>query len=155
MGSILGGSYSDRMTDQPADQPPHELLELIMRTTPGSLVARMGIEITSVARDRLEATMPVEGNRQPYGLLHGGASCVLAESLASWGAGLNAWPDRVAMAIEINASHHRTATEGVVRGIATPLRLGRTISTWSVEIHDDDGRLVCTARVSCALRETP
>ncbi len=99
--------------------------------------------------------MPVEGNRQPYGLLHGGASCVLAETLASMGAALNAWPDRVALGIEINASHHRSASEGRVRGVATPLRHGRTMSSWAVEITDEAGKLICTARVTCALRETP
>ncbi|HVF19264.1 MAG TPA: hotdog fold thioesterase [Mycobacteriales bacterium] len=143
------------MTQPGPEQPPAELLELIMQAGQGSLVERMGIVFTSVANDRLEATMPVDGNRQPYGLLHGGASCVLAETLASMGAALNAWPERIAMGIEINASHHRSATEGLVRGVATPLRLGRTLSSWAVDIDDAQGRRVCTARVTCVLRETP
>lgn len=142
------------MVAQQPDLDPAQLLALIVKSTEGTLVERMGIEITSVAMDRLEATMPVEGNRQPYGLLHGGASCVLAEALASLGAALNVWPERIAMGIEINASHHRSATEGLVHGIATPLRLGRTLSSWSVEISDAAGGRICTARVTCALRET-
>ena len=143
------------MTDSPGEQTPRELLDLMMKSGPGSLVERMGVEFTSVAKGRLEATMPVEGNRQPYGLLHGGASCVLAETLASMGAALNAWPDRVALGIEINASHHRSATDGKVTGVATPLRHGRTVSSWAVEITDEAGRLVCTARVTCALQQMP
>ena len=128
-------------------------LSLLLQPTPGSLLGRLGIEITSASRDRVEATMPVAGNQQPYGLLHGGASCALAESLASVGAGINAWPDRIALGIELNATHHRTARAGSVHGVATPLHRGRAVSTWAVEITDDDARLVCTARVTCLLRE--
>ena len=142
------------MTERGPEQLPTELLELMTRAGQGSLADRMGIAFTSISPERVEATMPVDGNRQPYGLLHGGASCVLAETLASVGAALSAWPDRIAVGIEINASHHRSATEGLVRGVATPLRLGRTLSSWSVEISDEQGRRVCTARVTCALRET-
>ena len=142
------------MTDSGPEQAPAELLDQMTRTGQGSLVDRMGITFASISADRVEGTMPVEGNRQPYGLLHGGASCVLAETLASVGAAMNAWPDRIAVGIEINASHHRSATEGLVRGVATPLRLGRTLSSWSVAIEDEASRLICTARVTCALRET-
>src|SRR5688500_2618382 len=141
------------MADQNAEQTPGELLELIMASSEGSLAARMGIELTSVAKDRLEATMPVDGNRQPYGLLHGGASCVLAESLASVGSALHGWPERIAVGVDINATHHRPAREGLVTGVATPLHLGRTTATWDVAITDEDGRRICTARVTCLLRE--
>jgi len=99
------------------------------------------------------ARMPVAGNRQPYGLLHGGASCVLAESLGSIGAALHAGPDRIAVGIEINATHHRSATEGYVTGVATPLHLGGTICTYQIVITDDQDRKVCTARLTALLRK--
>ena len=142
----------DEPTDG-ADSLDADAMQLLLQPTPGSLLDRMHIELTSVSRDRVEATMPVAGNQQPYGLLHGGASCVLAETLASLGAGVNAWPERLAYGIEINATHHRAAREGTVRGVAVPLHRGRTVSTWSIEITDDDARLICSARVTCVLRE--
>ncbi len=101
----------------------------------GTLMERMGIVFTEVGTDRLVATMPVEGNTQPYGLLHGGASVVLAETLGSFGSVLHAGPDRVAVGIEINATHHRAARSGVVTGTATPLHLGSTMASWQVADH--------------------
>lgn len=138
------------------DPTPEQLLELVTSGElggAGTLVERMGIEFTHVGTDRLVGTMPVEGNRQPYGLLHGGASCVLAETLASIGSAIHAGRDRIAVGIEISASHHRSATDGTVTGTATPLHLGRTLNTWHVEITDEAGRGVCTARVTCLLRD--
>jgi 1,4-dihydroxy-2-naphthoyl-CoA hydrolase len=119
----------------------------------GTLVERMGIVFTEVATDRVVATMPVAGNTQPYGLLHGGASVVLAETLGSIGSALNAGPDRVAVGIEINATHHRAARSGIVTGTATPVHLGSTLATFDVVIEDDGGRRICTARLTCLLRD--
>lgn len=116
------------------------------------LFERLGIAITEASAERVVGTMPVEGNTQPYGLLHGGASCVLAETLASVGAALHGHPERVAMGVDINATHHRGVRSGTVTGVATPLHQGRTVATWAVAITDDAGRLVCTARLTCALR---
>jgi uncharacterized protein (TIGR00369 family) len=113
----------------------------------------MGIVFTEAGTDRVVATMPVEGNTQPYGLLHGGASVVLAETLGSIGSALHAGADRVAVGIEINASHHRAAREGLVTGTATPLHLGSTMASWQVEITDERGRAVCTSRITCLLRD--
>ena len=121
----------------------------------GTLIDRMGIEITEASTDRVVATMPVEGNTQPYGLLHGGASVTLAETLGSYGSALHAGPDRIAVGIEINATHHRAGTAGLVTGVATPISLGRTLATWSVEVRDDQGRLLCTSRITCLLRHAP
>lgn len=117
----------------------------------GALNERMGIELTEVTADRLVGTMPVLGNTQPYGLLHGGASLVLAESLGSFGSALHAYPDRQAVGVDINATHHRAARAGVVTGVATPLHLGRTVSSWDIVITDEDQRRICTARITCAL----
>jgi uncharacterized protein (TIGR00369 family) len=119
----------------------------------GQLGARMGIEYLEVSVDRIVARMPVEGNRQPYGLLHGGASCVLAESMGSTGAALHAGAGKAAMGIEINATHHRSATEGYVTGVATPLHLGRTVCSYQVVITDERDRRVCTARLTAVIRD--
>jgi uncharacterized protein (TIGR00369 family) len=112
---------------------------------------RMGIEVTEAAPERVVARMPVEGNQQPFGLLHGGASCVLAETLGSIGANLYAHPDRIAVGVDINATHHRAVTDGSVVGVATPLHLGRSVASYEVVISDDAGRRVCTARITCNL----
>ncbi|GGO02194.1 hypothetical protein GCM10010116_04220 [Microbispora rosea subsp. aerata] len=114
---------------------------------------RMGIEILEAGAERVVGRMPVEGNTQPYGLLHGGASCVLAETLGSTGAALHAGPGRIAVGIEINATHHRSATSGHVTGVATRVHGGRTLATYAIEITDDEGRAVCTARLTCMLRD--
>ena len=121
----------------------------------GTLMERMGIVLTEVGTDRLVATMPVEGNTQPYGLLHGGASVVLAETLGSFGSVLHAGPQRIAVGIDINATHHRAARSGVVTGTARPLHLGSTMASWQVEIVDEEGRPVCTSRITCLLRDVP
>ncbi|MFI6510675.1 MULTISPECIES: hotdog fold thioesterase [Streptosporangium] len=119
-----------------------------------TLVDRMGIEITEASPERVVGTMPVEGNIQPYGLLHGGASCVLAETLGSTGAALHAGPGRIAVGVEISATHHRSATSGLVTGVATRVHGGRTLATYEIEITDDRGRRVCSSRLTCMLRDT-
>jgi 1,4-dihydroxy-2-naphthoyl-CoA hydrolase len=118
-----------------------------------TLDARMGIEILEATGQRVVGTMPVAGNIQPYGLLHGGASCVLAETLGSLGAALRAGPDRATMGIEINATHHRGAREGLVTGVATLVHGGRTLATYEVVITDSGGHRVCTARLTCLFRD--
>jgi uncharacterized protein (TIGR00369 family) len=119
----------------------------------GQLGERMGIEYLEFSVERIVARMPVDGNRQPYGLLHGGASCVLAESMGSMGAALHAGAGKMAMGIEINATHHRSATEGFVTGVATPLHLGRTVCTYQIVISDEQDRRVCTARLTAVIRD--
>ena len=120
---------------------------------PRTLAYRMGIRITEASALRVVGTMPVEGNTQPYGLLHGGASCVLAETLGSTGAALHAGRDRFAVGIEISATHHRAASAGQVTGVATQSHAGRTLATYDILIADERGRRVCTARLSCLLRD--
>ncbi len=119
----------------------------------GALAERMGIVFTETSADRLVATMPVAGNTQPFGLLHGGASVVLAESLGSIGAVLHAGPGRVAVGVDINATHHRAVRDGLVTGVATPLHRGRTMASYEIVITDEQGRRVCTARLTCAIRD--
>jgi 1,4-dihydroxy-2-naphthoyl-CoA hydrolase len=114
-----------------------------------TLLDRMGIEVLEASADRVVATMPVAGNIQPFGLLHGGASCVLAETLGSIGSTLHAHPDGVAVGVDINATHHRAVRDGVVRGVATPVHLGRSVACYEVVISDEQDRRVCTARITC------
>jgi uncharacterized protein (TIGR00369 family) len=128
-------------------------LAFAQRLGMGALAEQMGIELTELSPDRVVGTMPVAGNTQPYGLLHGGASLVLAETLGSFGSAVVAGPDRVAVGIEINASHHRAAVDGRVTGVATPVQRGRTLATWDVVVTDDKGRRVCTSRITCLLRD--
>jgi 1,4-dihydroxy-2-naphthoyl-CoA hydrolase len=120
----------------------------------GLLGERMGVQITEASSDRVVGTMPVEGNTQPYGLLHGGASCVLAETLGSIGAALHGQTvDRpFAVGVEINATHHKAVRSGVVTGVATPVYRGRTAVTHEIVITDEAGDRVCTARLTCLLR---
>src|SRR6476661_4357088 len=111
----------------------------------------MGFELLELAPERLVGRMPVAGNTQPLGLWHGGASCVLAESLASIGASAHARPDRYAVGVDINATHHRPARSGWVTGTATALRLGRTVASYEVVLTDAHDERLCTARVTCQL----
>ena len=116
-----------------------------------ALDAKMGLEVLELTPERVVGRMPVEGNTQPMGLWHGGASCVLAETLASMGAMAHALPDRLALGVDINATHHRAASSGWVKGTATALRLGRTVVTYEIVIVDDGGYRICTARVTCQI----
>ena len=115
------------------------------------LADRLGITIEEVSAERATGTIPVRGNTQPYGLLHGGASAALAETLGSYAAAAHAGPGRIAVGTELNASHHRAAREGTVHGTATALHLGRSTATYEIVVRDDDGARVCTARLTCML----
>lgn len=116
---------------------------------------RLGIEVHSASPTEVTGSLPVAGNEQPFGSLHGGASVVLAESLASIGTALHAGAGAAVAGIEVNASHHRAARSGRVTGRALPLRLGRRVATWQVELRDDEGELTCTARVTCLISSQP
>ena len=131
------------------NQPSTE--ELLSKFPMGDLNEKMGIELLEVSAERVVATMPVKGNTQPYGLLHGGASVVLAESLGSVGSAVHAQPDRLSVGVDINATHHRSARDGVVTGVATAIHLGRSTACYEVVISDEAGRRLCTARITCAL----
>lgn len=146
------------MTADPlADLPPltDERRAELAAMGRGTLLERMGIEVLQADPDRLVARMPVAGNTQPYGLLHGGASVVLAETLGSIGSAIHAGEGRIAVGLDINATHHRAATSGHVVGVATPLSLGRSIAAWEIAVIDDQGRRTCTSRITCLLRDAP
>jgi len=117
----------------------------------------LGIELLEAGEDYLKARMPVDRRtRQPAGVLHGGVSLVLAETLASWGAAHVVDPARFhCVGQEINANHVRAVAEGWVVGVARPLHLGRSTHVWDIRISDEAGRLVCVSRVTMAVLATP
>ncbi|MFE7578204.1 PaaI family thioesterase [Streptomyces sp. NPDC057521] len=121
----------------------------------GHLGERMGVRILEASAERVVGTMPVEGNTQPYGLLHGGASAVLAETLGSVGSMLHGGPSKFAVGVDLNCTHHRGVRSGLVTGTATPVHRGRTTATYEIAITDEQGKRVCTARLTCLLREAP
>jgi len=132
-----------------------EMLDRIVAVTTAedTLAHRMGIKILSASGSEVVATMPVAGNSQPFGLLHGGASCVLAETIGSLGAALHAGLGRVVVGIEISATHHRSARDGDVTAVATLAHGGRTIATYEIVITDSAGHRVCTSRLTCLIRD--
>ncbi|HZJ01305.1 MAG TPA: hotdog fold thioesterase [Gemmatimonadaceae bacterium] len=113
----------------------------------------IGIEIITLTKDKVVATMPVdERTRQPFGLLHGGASAALAETVASIGAYMNVdQATQAAVGVELNANHVRGKTEGTVTATATPVHRGRTIQVWDIRIEDEESRLVCVSRCTLAI----
>lgn len=109
--------------------------------------------ITHVSAESAAATMPVEGNTQPYGMLHGGASAALAETVGSLAGAVHAGPGRIAVGVDLSITHHRAVSSGFVRAEATALRLGNTIATYEIAVLDDSDERVATARLTCLLRD--
>jgi 1,4-dihydroxy-2-naphthoyl-CoA hydrolase len=128
-----------------------DFLEVLRERGRGALDQKMGIEIIEASPEKLVATMPVAGNTQPLGLLHGGANVVLAESLGSVGTQLHAGPNRKIVGVDINATHHKSATSGLVTGTATAISLGKTLCCYEVEIVNDKGERTCSARITCLI----
>lgn len=128
-----------------------DYLEEIRKRPPSALDKKMGIEIIEASPQRMVGTMPVEGNTQPSGLLHGGANVVLAETLGSVGTHLHAGPNRKVVGVEINATHHKSATSGKVTAVATAVTLGKTLCCYEVEISNDKGERTCSARITCLI----
>lgn len=140
------------MTRLPDDLDP-ELVERLVSTRGGALAQKMGFDFVELSAERSIARMPVAGNTQVIGLLHGGAHVVLGESLGSMSSAIHAGPGRYAVGIEINATHSRSVTEGTVTGTCTALVLGRTLCTHEIVITDDDGRRLSTVRMTNLLRD--
>jgi uncharacterized protein (TIGR00369 family) len=130
---------------------PMDYLEIIRTRGSGELDTKMGIKIIEASPQRLVGTMPVEGNRQPVGLLHGGANVVLAESLGSIGTQIHAGADRRIVGVDINATHHKSALSGIVTGVATAVSLGKTMCCYDVVITNEAGERTCTARITCMI----
>ena len=127
--------------------------ELMQLRGLGPLADKMGIQLLELSAERAVATMPVDGNTQPLGVLHGGAHVVLGESLGSFAANVWAHPDKVAVGIEVNASHSRGVSSGVVTAVCTALSLGKTLATHEIVISDAEGRRLSTVRITNFLRE--
>lgn len=127
-------------------------LEVMKLRGLGALAEKMGIVLTELSAERAVATMPVEGNTQPIGILHGGAHVVLAESLGSFAANVHAHPWGYAVGIELNASHHASAKSGIVTGTCTAVKLGKTLTTHEIKMTDEAGTLLSTVRITNYLR---
>ena len=139
------------MPNTPADP------SIVEKFDPGSrgdaVGAKLGMKVLSASPEQIVATMPVEGNTQPFGLLHGGASAAMAESLGSYLAALHAGPGYAILGLDINATHHRPGKSGVVTGVARMLAAGRTICSMEIVITDEDEQRICTARITCMIRK--
>jgi 1,4-dihydroxy-2-naphthoyl-CoA hydrolase len=140
------------MTKLPPGLDP-ELIERLADSGGGELPRRMGIEFIELSAEYSVARMPVEGNRQVVGLLHGGAHVVLGESLGSISSAIHAGPGRYAVGIEINATHSRSVTEGWVTATCRSISLGRTLATHEIIITDEDGNRLSTVRMTNMLRD--
>lgn len=123
----------------------------------GTLSEHLGMQFTEVGNNYIKATMPVDHRtKQPYGLLHGGASVALAETLGSVGAALTVDPEKYyCVGLEVNANHVRSARGGFVTGTATPGHIGASTQVWDIRIHDERGRLTCISRLTVAILKRP
>jgi 1,4-dihydroxy-2-naphthoyl-CoA hydrolase len=139
-GAGPAGGYGARVTTPPPDWPPDGARS--------PLDDKLGVRVLDWNPDRLVGTMPVAGNEQPFGLLHGGATCTLAETIGSMAAAVGAGPDRHVVGIELNVSYLRAATSGTVTAVCTPVRRGRTLATFLIQVTDDQGRPTATARLT-------
>jgi uncharacterized protein (TIGR00369 family) len=142
------------LTKFPDDIDP-VMLQIIQGTNGGELTVKMGVEYLEVSADYSVARMPVEGNRQVVGLLHGGAHVVLGESLGSISSAIHAGRGRYAVGIEINATHSRSITDGWVTGTCRALSLGRTLATHEIVMTDETGRRLSTVRMTNMLLDRP
>jgi len=149
---LAGGEYP-RLQELIDAGVPAELHPWLGESGVGSLVVRMGIRFLEMLPERMVATMPVEGNQQVAGILHGGAHMVLAETLGSFAAAMHAGPGRYAVGIEIGATHHRSVSGGLVTGTAAAIHLGGTLTTHEVVMTDGEGRRLSTARITNLIRE--
>ena len=140
------------MTTFPADLDP-ELYQRLVESGGGDLTSRMGIELIELSAEHSVARMPVKGNTQVVGLLHGGAHVVLGESLGSISAAIHAGPGKYVVGIEINATHSRSISEGWVTGTCTALVLGRTLATHEIVMTDEEGRRLSTVRMTNMVRD--
>ncbi len=136
-----------------SDLSPEELKNALNEYGLGELAERMGIKLTMVSAEKTVGTMPVQGNRQPLGLLNGGANAILAETLGSIAANVAAYPDRVAVGVDINVTHLKSVKDGLVTGIATANHLGKSTGNYTIDIFNDKNEKTATARLSLFFRE--
>jgi 1,4-dihydroxy-2-naphthoyl-CoA hydrolase len=151
------------VTDSAASPPEtsdrkQQLAQMLekLSSDPSQLTVKLGVEFVQLDPERVVATMPVAGNKQPFGLLHGGASAALAETLGTAAAMMACPPDTVAVGLDLNITHHRSPRGAAVTAICTPLHVGRTVAAFEIAIYDDatgtgEGARISTARLSCAI----
>lgn len=152
--------YPSAVTDRPPQAPTlfraQTSLEQLNASARGTAMEALGIVFSEIGPDYLRGTMPVDARtKQPYGLLHGGASVLLAETLGSSAGNLCVQPGEMCVGIEINANHLVAAREGVVTGTARALHVGRRTQVWEIRIEDATGRLVCVSRLTLAVVPMP
>lgn len=152
---VAAPEEADHAAELEAAGIPEGLRPLLAARGVGALVVKMGIVFEELTAQRAVATMPVAGNTQVAGILHGGAHAVLAETLGSFAAWCHAGPGRHAVGVDINATHHRAAARGVVKGTCTAIHLGSTLTTHEIAITDEEGRRLSTARITNLLRDNP
>ena len=136
-----------------AGTDPVEAARLANEHMRAGLAERLGIEWLEISGERVVATMPVEGNVQPYGILHGGATAALCETVASVGTAVQVGADKRVTGVELNINHLRAVMSGKVTATGMPLHVGRTTAVWDMRVHDDRGRLVAVSRLTLAIRE--
>ncbi|MFB7055557.1 PaaI family thioesterase [Streptomyces vinaceus] len=149
----MGEQHTVKFPQEVLDEYAALGIDLPSLFSAGHLGERMDIRILEASAERVVATMPVEGNTQPYGLLHGGASAVLAETLGSVGAMMHGGIKKIAVGVDLNCTHHRGVRSGLVTGVASPVHRGRSTATYEIVISDEQDRRVCTARLTCLLRD--
>ncbi|KMO96338.1 PaaI family thioesterase [Streptomyces roseus] len=149
----MGQQHTVKFPQEVLDEYAALGIDLPSLFSAGHLGERMDIRILEASAERVVATMPVEGNTQPYGLLHGGASAVLAETLGSVGAMMHGGIKKIAVGVDLNCTHHRGVRSGLVTGVASPVHRGRSTATYEIVISDEQERRVCTARLTCLLRD--
>ena len=130
-----------------------ELTQALNQYGLGELAERMGIKLIEVSASKTVGKMPVEGNRQPLGLLNGGANAILAETLGSIAANVAAYPERVAVGVDINVTHHKGVKDGFVKGIATPNHLGKSTGSYIIDIFNDKDEKTASARLTVFFKE--
>lgn len=143
----------------PADNPLPDgvtlesALEMARRTATGTLMERLGMEWVELGLRRVVARMPVEGNTQPFGLLHGGATAALCETVGSIGTSIHVGPERLPVGIQLSVNHLRAVRQGHVTATGVPIHVGRTTALWDITVEDDEGRTVAAGRLTLAVRD--
>jgi uncharacterized protein (TIGR00369 family) len=137
-----------------ASLDPAEAVRLVNETMRSGLPEKLGMECLELSTERAVFRMPVAGNVQPYGLLHGGATASLCESVASIGTAFVV-PEKRVTGVELNINHLRAVREGFVTATGVPVHVGRSLAVWDMKVHDDDGRLVAVSRLTLAIRDFP
>jgi uncharacterized protein (TIGR00369 family) len=137
----------------PEGATPEQVLDIARQMNEGTLMERLGMEWVEVGLDRVVARMPVDGNTQPFGLLHGGATAALCETVGSVGTSVHVGLERRPVGIQLSVNHLRAVAGGHVTATGTPIHVGRTTALWDVLVEDDGGRRVAAGRLTLAIRD--